>query len=225
MAYQENVANIVETQHLLKKAIKVLKDYYGHKDEEAVSEEAAALLQRKDDPKDSAPTTWEDPMGELPGQSESGHKVIGMLEFILSEAEKEETVAHEDETKAQGEFEDSMADLKEAMKNLEESLVMLKETLAEKEKTLAEKKGDLEKTIAGKEAIEAYLEKIKPGCDFITLHIEERGANRKIEKAALEQAIELLKGTEKDAAERKIREAATAVVLKQALGQVADNKE
>merc|ERR1719301_243221 len=46
-----------------------------------------------------------------------------------------------------------------------------------------------------KEAIEAYLEKIKPGCDFITTNFDTREEYRKIEKEALEKAVELLKAS------------------------------
>merc|ERR1719486_1385735 len=46
-----------------------------------------------------------------------------------------------------------------------------------------------------KAAIEAYLLKIKPGCDFITTNIEERTSNREQETDALNNAIELIKGT------------------------------
>merc|ERR1719160_2428917 len=88
-----------------------------------------------------------------------------------------------------------MTDLKSQMAELEKTLVTLKETLAEKEATLAEKEEDLKKTIAGKEAIEAYLEKIKPGCDFITTNFDTREEYRKIEKEALEKAVELLKAS------------------------------
>merc|ERR1719326_943226 len=81
------------------------------------------------------------------------------------------------------------------MAELQETLVNLKETLAEKEIALQAAKEDLEKTIAGKEAIEAYLEKIKPGCDFITENIDLRDKNRDIEAKALEKAMEILKGS------------------------------
>merc|ERR1711956_203128 len=57
-------------------------------------------------------------------------------------------------------------------KKLEESLAQLRVDLAE---------------------AEAYLLKIKPGCDFITENIELRKANRKDEEDALKGAVKLLK--------------------------------
>merc|ERR1719454_1986502 len=104
--YQTNIANIVEAEGLLEKAIKVLKAHYKYLEEEATS-----LAQ--EDP--APPSTWEDEEGVAKGfrgQSEKGTQVIEMLEFILNESKKEEAMAHQDEEKAQHAFEDSMADLK-----------------------------------------------------------------------------------------------------------------
>merc|ERR1719453_1823597 len=76
-------------------------------------------------------------------------------------------MAHSDEEQAQHSYEDSMADLKKEQADLEK-------TRAE----LEQKKEELEKETAGKLATEAYLEKIKPGCDFITEHFEYREESR-----------------------------------------------
>merc|ERR1719515_386359 len=105
--YQTNIANIVEAEGLLEKAIKILKAHYKYLEEG----ESASLAQ--EDP--APPSTWEDEEGVargFRGQSEKGTQVIEMLEFILNESKKEEAMAHQDEEKAQHDFEDSMADLK-----------------------------------------------------------------------------------------------------------------
>merc|ERR1719375_2209844 len=109
-----------------------------------------------------------------------------MLEFILSETSKEEAEAHAAEEKAQAGFEDSMAQLKKEEAASEKSLAKMQETLAQE---------DLKDTTKDKEAIEAYLAKIKPGCDFITKNFDLREKNRGTEKAALEKAVKLIKGT------------------------------
>merc|ERR1719161_3147289 len=125
----------------------------------------------KEDP--NAPDTF----GNYEGQSSQGGDAIEMLEYILEETKKEETEAHGDEENSQHNYEDSMADLKEEEADLEASLA------------------ELQKTLAAKEAIEAYLLKIKPGCDFITEHFEEREENRATETAAMENRIDLIKET------------------------------
>merc|ERR1719217_2032398 len=88
-----------------------------------------------------------------------------------------------------------MTDLKSEEAELQRSLADLQQSLAEKEKELQEKTEELKKTEADKLAIEVYLEKIKPGCDFITSNFDLRESNRGKEKAALEKATELLKET------------------------------
>merc|ERR1719359_1062160 len=180
--YQTDIANIVEAEGLLEKAIKILKAHYKYLDEKETS-----LAQ--EDP--APPSTWEDEEGVargFRGQSEKGTQVIEMLEFILLESKKEEAMAHKDEEEAQHAFEDSMADLMKA-------LAELNATLAEKRAELEQKKEELEKEVAGKIATEEYLEKIKPGCDFITENFDYREESRAAEEEALKKAIEILKGS------------------------------
>merc|ERR1719213_266180 len=88
-----------------------------------------------------------------------------------------------------------MTSLKEKEAAAEKELARLQDTLAEKEKELLETKDDLKKTVKDKEAVEAYLAKIKPGCDFITSNFDTREKSRKEESGALDNAIKLIKGT------------------------------
>merc|ERR1719263_1127913 len=88
-----------------------------------------------------------------------------------------------------------MTTLKEEEAKANKSLADLQETLAEKEEELLTAQEDLKATTEAKESIEAYLLKIKPGCDFITKNFKLREKNRSIEKSALEKAIKLIKGT------------------------------
>jgi len=183
LAYQKDIANLQEATTLLTRAIQVLKAYYS----KIVKEDA--FLQ-KEDPE--PPETWAE--GGYKGQSaKGGTDAITMLEHILKETKTEETVAHDDELKAQHDYEDSMTKLKEEQKKLEESLAQLNVDLAEAEEELLGKKAEHKATVAEKEAIEAYLLKIKPGCDFITENIDTRKANRKDEEEALKGAVKLLK--------------------------------
>merc|ERR1719311_238752 len=103
--------------------------------------------------------------------------------------------AHKDEEEAQADYEDSMATLKKEEAKAQKSLADLQETLAETEEELLTAQEDLKATTEAKESIEAYLLKIKPGCDFITKNFKLREKNRSIEKSALEKAIKLIKGT------------------------------
>jgi chromosome segregation ATPase len=187
IAYQADIKNLVEAQSILKKGTKVLKTYY---DDLAKKLEAGEALMQEDP---DAPETWKD--NSYGGQSDQGNKVIEMLEFILDETNKEEMKAHSDEEKAQADYEDSMTSLKREEASSEKSLGSLQETLATKEEELLQARVDLKDTTKDKEEIEAYLEQIKPGCDFITTNFDEREASRKTEKDALEKAVGLIKAT------------------------------
>merc|ERR1719326_1045143 len=118
-----------------------------------------------------------------------------MLKFVLKETVTEEHDAHDTENKAQHDYEDAMNNLKKEEAELQETLATLNETLAETQEALAGARKEKAKTVAEKEAIEAYLSKIKPGCDFITENIEERNTFRGHEQDALKGAIDLIKGT------------------------------
>lgn len=188
LAYQKNIENLVEAEELLAKAITVLKAYY---DKIMHNAGGSSLLstRMKDEP--APPPTWEGPYS---GQG-SSTDAIGMLEFILQNTKAEESAAHDAEKTSQHSYEDSMSGLKESEASYLASLAQHRLDLAEKEKELLAKEEDLKVTKAEKVAIEAYLADIKPGCDFITTHIDERKSNRLTEKDALESAASLLRNT------------------------------
>jgi len=183
-AYQADVKNLKSAANIIKQATTVLENYYNKMDK--------AFLQSQGDTDPEPPKTWD---GKYEGQSDKGGDVIGMLQFILKETVKEEDEAHSEEEKAQGEYEDSMTSLKKEQTKLDERLAGLQETLAEKEQDLLDTNKDLKSTTADKEAIEAYLDKIAPGCDFITDNFEQREKNRATETSALNKATRLIKGT------------------------------
>merc|ERR1719272_2170858 len=88
-----------------------------------------------------------------------------------------------------------MTDLKSEEADLEKSIAEMTKTLAEKRAELLDKEEELAKTQGEKKSLEAYLEDIKPGCDFITKNFDDREANRATETKALKKASTLLKDT------------------------------
>eukprot|EP00418_Pyrodinium_bahamense_P021550 CAMPEP_0179147194 /NCGR_PEP_ID=MMETSP0796-20121207/71140_1 /TAXON_ID=73915 /ORGANISM="Pyrodinium bahamense, Strain pbaha01" /LENGTH=770 /DNA_ID=CAMNT_0020847769 /DNA_START=29 /DNA_END=2341 /DNA_ORIENTATION=- len=188
LAYQKNIDNLVGAQALLTKAITVLQAYYAK-----IVPGFFLDVSRSAQP--APPPTW---TGDYKGQSEQGTGqtgAIGMLQYILQNTHAEEAAAHDAEKTAQHAFEDSMSELKEEEKRLELSLGDNRLLLAEKEEERVGLQKDLKTTKVEKAAIEAYLLKIKPGCDFIVGNIEARSANRQEEQDALENATEQLKGS------------------------------
>mmetsp|Transcript_93574 Transcript_93574/g.263997 ORF Transcript_93574/g.263997 Transcript_93574/m.263997 type:complete len:719 (+) Transcript_93574:74-2230(+) len=192
--YQENVENLVKAEDLLKSAVNVLSKYYDKiaKKAEAAFVQVASKRTLSFLRKRAKPETWE---GDYKGQSSDGNAALDMLEFLLSDTVKEEQEAHSSEAKAQKEFDESMASLKSDEAGLQESLSNLKETVARKEKELYDKHKDFEKTEEEKKAVKAYLEEIKPGCDFIADHFEKRQKARAKEIASLNTAAEKIQAT------------------------------
>merc|ERR1719443_2532180 len=118
-----------------------------------------------------------------------------MLEYVYDETVKEENGVHMDEEADQHAFEKEMTDLKDNEKALQETIVDLEEEIAEKENDIETAHTDREATEVELKETERYIEKIKPGCDFITENIDMRKSSRTAETEALNGAVEALKGT------------------------------
>lgn len=187
VAYQKDIANLQDAQALLQRAIVVLRNYYSKID----STIAAGFLQSTAAPP-AFTTTWDD---KYTGQSSAGKGVIGNIEFILTETKAEETAAHDAEMTAQHTYEDYMTTFTSNEATSVAALATLRADLAKKQKELHDKRKERKATEKEKAAFEAYLEKIKPGCDFITTNIQLRKTNRGTEKQALEQARNFLKAS------------------------------
>jgi hypothetical protein len=121
--------------------------------------------------------------------------VVGMIEQIVADTEKEEEEAHTAEAESLKLYEETMTDLQEEQKTLEETIASLEKNIAEAEVSKSNAKADLKKTTADHAAVVAYLAQIKPGCDFIDENLQHRKDARTAEKSALENAVTLLKGT------------------------------
>merc|ERR1719359_75333 len=171
-------------------------------------ENPVGLIQKKEDP--APPSADFSDSG-----TSSATEAVSMLGFILEETHAEEKQAHTDEEASQHTFEDTMTDLKSAEGTSLETIASLEEQLAATEKTLEETTIDLEKTSKEKKALERYLAKIKPGCDFITENIDTRKDNRAAETSALNNAKDKLKST-------PAYKSAAAAVEKDMLGKCAE---
>jgi hypothetical protein len=146
------------------------------------------LLQR-DEPLEGEPDA------SLSTAGEGSDKVLEMLEFVAEEVSKEKDVLLGNEQSAQSAFEEEMQGIEAEESTLEQNLDQYALNKANQEKAIEEAHDDITTTTKEKMAIEFYLEKIEPGCTFIQTNFETRKTNRAAEKAALEDAVEMLKGT------------------------------
>jgi chromosome segregation ATPase len=146
---------------------------------------------KKEDP--APPDVWADE-NEIGGGEKAGD-VISTLQEITADTRKEEEETHMDEEANQHAFEEEMDTLKADEKTCLDTIVSLEETVALKEADIEAKHVDKEQTHKEMKSMERYLEKIKPGCDFITENIDTRKENRAGELEALQKAIENLQST------------------------------
>jgi ribosomal protein L14E/L6E/L27E len=154
--------------------------------------EESLLTKRQKKREEPAPP---DTMDEDAGDMGKGNDVVSMLEYIYDETVKEENGVHMDEEADQHAFESEMTSLKDNEKALQETIVDLEEEIAEKENDIETSHTDREATELELKETERYIEKIKPGCDFITENIEMRKESRTAETEALNGAMDALKGT------------------------------
>jgi len=164
---------------------------------------------KREDP--APPDTFDEEVGD----GAKGGDVVSMLEYVYAETVKEENGVHMDEESDQHSFETEMSDLKAQEKGLQETIVDLEEEIASKENDIETAHTDREATELELKETERYIEKIKPGCDFITENIQMRKDSRTAETEALNGAMDALKGTP------SYKEAA-AEAEAEALGECAD---
>jgi len=188
-AYHGDARDLSNAEDILGKAMAVLTKYYKALDKKM--KEKKAFIQEKQSKLQAPPKTYD----AYEGQSKSGGEAMQMLEFIMGETKKEHQKADMDEKTASKAFADSMSKLKKDEANMQKAFVKLNQDLTEKQKELMEKQTDLKDTTKAKVAIEQYLAKIKPGCDFIAANFQLREKSRATETKALDKAVKLIKGT------------------------------
>jgi len=149
----------------------------------------AFLQQKKEDP---APPEG---FSEEKGQTGQANEVVSQLEFIVQETATELKTAHETEETDQHDFEDEITTLKSQASTSQDTIASLEDQIAEKEKALLAAQEGHKSAEKEKKALEGYLLKIKPGCDFITTNLDQRKSNRAAETTSLNTAMQKLKDT------------------------------
>lgn len=192
IAYQKDIKTIVEAEEALQKAIDVLSEFYKSLDDHNDAGDDEMLLQTKKKAKEDpdAPDAGMDE--DFEGQSSKGNEVLQTLKDIKDNTHDQQTRAHEDEEGAQHDFEDSMKGLTDDEAESKKTLVGLEKDLADAELELAAKHDEKDETEKEKMKVEQYVEKIKPGCDFVVDNFDDRESNRKTEKTALTKVIGML---------------------------------
>mmetsp|Transcript_23456 Transcript_23456/g.40160 ORF Transcript_23456/g.40160 Transcript_23456/m.40160 type:complete len:680 (-) Transcript_23456:197-2236(-) len=186
---EETMAEAKEAITALEQAIALIKDYY------AKSAEATSLAQQtgSQTPAEDAPETWSKPFkGQLP----EGGSVVDFLQVILSDFARLEADASSAEStqadvykKYMFESEKDKALKVNAMEHMQNTVTDKKSMLHATEAELKASKGQLEKAIQ-------YYEKLKPNCVDSGITYEERVRRREEEIQSLQEAIQILEGSD-----------------------------
>jgi chromosome segregation ATPase len=201
--YQELMSSNAAAKQLLEYAKNRLNKFYNPKlyAPPPVPEEDAALVQisehrslsaTKDEPA-PPPGTW---TGGLKKKSEESSGVIGMIDLLIKDLDKEMTEAEVEEKDAQSEYEKFMGD--SASKRAEDS-----GALADKGKAKAEIESDLEnhkedKSSTTKELMATlkYIQSLHGECDWLLQHFDIRKEARAGEVESLKNAKAALSGAD-----------------------------
>jgi len=170
---------------LLEQSAGVLKSFYKNN---------FALMQQSNSEKGAqsppAPKTWE---GGYGGAKKESTGIVGILDLIKADVEKDQKAAKSAEETSQKEHdkfvtesEGSIKDLNAAISDLSDKNAKRVIEISSKKATSGNKKGSLD-TVVEK------MKKAAPGCDFLLVNFKVRIANRKMEIDGLNKAKTILK--------------------------------
>merc|ERR1719264_2367495 len=210
--FKELIASDSATKELLGMAKNRLNKFYNPKLYKAPAKEelsagdriyenmgGAALAQvrahnqRSDAPASPPPSTWE---GGYKKKSEESNSVIGMIDLLVKDLEKEMTEAETAEKDAQADYETLMTDSADKRTADSKSLQEKGSTKAELEGSLEDHKG--KRMDAAKELMATlkYIQSLHLECDWLLQYFDVRKEARSGEIDALGKAKAVLSGAD-----------------------------
>jgi len=205
---QETIQEATAAEAAVGQALQILKDFY-EKAAEPIEQpapqqgpikwdnralqllkggaSAVALLQAR------VPGAPEMEEGQYTGMANGG--VLGLMEVVQSDFAKVLSETQASETDSARVFEEFMADSSQDKAVKETDMKHKAKSKSEKESAFATAKKDLRITQDELFAAMEYYEKLKPSCEAKVMSYEEKVAQRKAEIESLQEALEILSGT------------------------------
>ncbi|CEM29776.1 unnamed protein product [Vitrella brassicaformis CCMP3155] len=137
------------------------------------------------------PVLW---TGPYTGSSGESGGIVAVLNMIKTDLESDLEKAREDETTAESEYQQYMADSDTDIQTLDGERTTAQGTHGELELDASNKMGERSAEQEDLDAVLAYLEEIKPHCDFILDNFDKRLEARRIESDGLKKALAFLNG-------------------------------
>jgi len=195
--FGELMASNSAAKEILKFAVNRLNKFYNPKQYVAPPKREVSLVQieqhhQKKDAPGPAPETF----GEYEKSSESSTGVVGMINLLVKDLDKEMTEAETSEENGQKDYEESMKDAADKRANDSKALTEKASAKAKVETALEEHKEG--KASAGKElmATEEYISNLHAECDWLLKYFDVRKDARASEIDALGKAKAVLSGAD-----------------------------
>lgn len=194
--WKQNDADDTDAIALLEKSAGVLKKFY--KDNFAMVQKPHAGLVASKVKISAAPSappkTWD---GAYGGSQKESTGIVGILELIKQDVEKDQAAAKTAEDTAQKSHDKFVKESEDSIKKLETGINTLNESKGKKELDIKSKQSS---TVNKKGALSTVVKKMKdaaPGCDFLLTNFKVRADNRQLEMKGLNKAKEILKAKNK----------------------------
>lgn len=182
---EQTITESKQAQVAVEQATAIVKAYY------AKSAEATALIQQT--PAEDAPETFAKPyQGMLP----EGGNVVDFLEVILTDFVRLESETSSSEAAEQNQFETFMFESKKDKALKENDSAHKTERKTDRESALHQTQEDLKMAQDQLDKALAYYDKLKPTCVHSGISYEERGKQRAAEIQSLQEALQILSGSQ-----------------------------
>lgn len=170
---------------LIVKSRDVLKNFY---------KETFSLLQAPGEAPKEAPKTWG---GDYGGAQKEQTGIVGILDLIKQDMEKDQKSAKTAEDNSQKEHDKFVKESEGSIKELEGAINKLESSKSSKEKDITAKKGTKDNKKGSLDTVVEKMKKAAPGCDFLLVNFKVRAANRKLEISGLKKAKGILEAKNK----------------------------
>lgn len=158
----------------------------------------------KNGKKDAPPPPPETFEGEYSKKSEESNGVIGMMDLLIRDLEKEMTVAETEEKNSQEEYEELMDDSAAKRADDTKAIAEKESAKAETEEDLVNAKGEKDATTEDLDATKQYTTELHGECDWLIENFQVRKDARAEEVSALKDAKAVLSGADFSFAQQKL---------------------
>jgi len=186
---------------LVTKAIEALAKFYSLR-QDHIDHHVKHTRGGKADPEyttseDTPPETFE---GTYGGRSSENSGIVGILEMIKEDLQKDIAKAHEEEAADVAAYREMVAESQDTIAALNKKITAMKGQIADAELQIEEESTEWKEKDQQKKATDAYIAEIKPNCDWIKDNFKSRAEARKTEMDGLDTAKGQLAGMQEMAA-------------------------